>query len=376
MANNGRTKLFGDGADIINLFLPQGALGAEGFFDNADAGGGNDTVQGNLADNVLNGQSGADKIFGSFGKDTINGGSGGDTLDGQEDADVVHGNGGNDKVTGGSGNDTLHGDAGEDTLNGGSGKDTMHGGTSNDKLNGGDGNDTMNGGGANDTLKGEFGDDTLNGDDGNDTLQGGDGADKLNGGAGNDTIATDTASQLLVDNDIAHGNAGNDTISSFTGIDKLFGDAGNDTFIIRDFGRLNLGAVTVDGGSGTDKATLNNVILPVFNLGDVLPMWNKFTGVERLDIESDSGNQTLAFTFNNVRNMSDTDVLTIDGDVGDTVSLFNIVSGDVFSGGVWREGADVVIGGETFDVFNYDAFGPTGTIATVRIDNDIGTIVL
>ena len=61
MANNGRTKLFGDGADNVNLFLPQGAFGSEGFFDNANAGGGNDTVQGNLADNVINGQGGNER---------------------------------------------------------------------------------------------------------------------------------------------------------------------------------------------------------------------------------------------------------------------------------------------------------------------------
>ena len=278
-------------------------------------------------------------------------------------------------MDGGFGNDRMHGGTGADTMKGDLGNDTLNGNDGDDSMNGGLGNDTMNGGAGADNMRGEFGDDVMTGGSGNDTMRGGDG-DRLNGGNDNDTIFTDSASQVLVDNDIAHGDAGNDTISSFTGIDQLFGDAGNDTFIVRDFGRVSFGAVTVNGGTGTDKVTLNNLILPAFDLGDAVPVWNKFTGIERLDIETDSGNQTLAFTFRNVINMSDTDVLTIDGDVGDTVSLLNIVTGDIFSNGLWQQAADQVIGGETFRVFNYDAFGPTGTVATVRIDSDIGTIVL
>lgn len=87
-----------------------------------------DTLTGNRAGNVLNGEDGNDRIFGESGNDRINGQDGTDWLFGQ------------------AGNDTLNGDAGDDHLSGGTGNDALLGGDGADQLFGGLGNDVLTGG--------------------------------------------------------------------------------------------------------------------------------------------------------------------------------------------------------------------------------------
>ena len=65
--------------------------------ENASGGAGNDTIVGNVYDNILSGNEGDDHISGGAGLDTLNGGPG------------------NDMLTGGPGNDTLDGGPGIDT---------------------------------------------------------------------------------------------------------------------------------------------------------------------------------------------------------------------------------------------------------------------
>ena len=48
------------------------------------AGSGDDSVTGNVADNLLEGRDGADTLMGGLGNDTLIGGPGADTLDGGE----------------------------------------------------------------------------------------------------------------------------------------------------------------------------------------------------------------------------------------------------------------------------------------------------
>lgn len=381
MANNGRTKIFGDGADLIDLRLPQGAFGLEGFFDNANAGGGNDTVQGNGADNIINGGAGADSIKGDFGHDTIDGGTGNDRILGEFGRDSLLGGDGNDTLDGGWDNDVLRGGNGSDSLLGDLGDDRLFGDAGADTLSGGNGRDTLSGGTENDLLKGGFDNDTLNGDAGNDTLRGEDGGDSMNGGDGADLIFTDEAGQLLSDNDVARGGAGNDTIQSFTGADQLFGDAGNDVFVYNDLlsNRMLTSQVLIDGGTGTDTVVLKGQVLPVANIGDdatpILRLWDAFTSIERIDVEQDTGNQTLTFGFRDVQDLSETNVLTIDGNVGDQVNLYRFVSGDILTGN-WVRGADQAIGGELFKVFDFDPFGDAGPVAQIRIDADMGVVLL
>ncbi|MEG3983581.1 calcium-binding protein [Microcoleus sp. T3B2] len=123
--------------------------------------GGNDTLQGSVAEDFLSGNAGNDFISGRAGDDLLSGGVGADTIAGDEGDDVISGSEGNDLLRGGAGIDALNGNQGEDTLFGDEGNDILRGGLGNDLLNGETGNDL---------LIGDFGIDTLTGGSGNDTF--------------------------------------------------------------------------------------------------------------------------------------------------------------------------------------------------------------
>ena len=115
--------------------------------------------------------------------------SGNDTKNGNGAEDIMFGAAGNDTLRGYGGNDTLYGEDGDDTLQGGDGQDTLYGGNGNDPyLRGGGGNDYIYGDDGNDQLIGDPGNDWLYGGSGNDVVRGGDGADYVNGGTGTDEL--------------------------------------------------------------------------------------------------------------------------------------------------------------------------------------------
>jgi Ca2+-binding RTX toxin-like protein len=115
--------------------------------------------EGNVLDNVIDGNNGNNKLYGLGGNDTIRGLNGDDTIYGGEDDDNLNGN---------VGNDLLYGDQGNDTVRGGKDNDTLYGGEGDDSLYGDLGNDSV---------FGDAGKDTLYGGEGNDTMDGGDGLD-------------------------------------------------------------------------------------------------------------------------------------------------------------------------------------------------------
>lgn len=96
--------------------------------------------------------------------------------------------GGNDTMIGTSAGDLLVTGAGRDVIRAGAGADRALGGSGRDTIYGQSGNDQLLGGSANDRLYGARGADTLSGGSGNDLLNGGSGYDKLRGGAGNDVF--------------------------------------------------------------------------------------------------------------------------------------------------------------------------------------------
>jgi hypothetical protein len=377
MANNGRTKTFGSGSDNVDLRWPQGL---DGFFDNANGGLGADTIQGNGNDNIINGDGGNDRLIGDFGADTMSGGTGDDRLFGEFGNDVLRGGDGADTLDGGWDNDNLSGGLGNDRLLGDLGDDVMNGDAGLDIMFGGNGSDVMNGGADADQMFGGFDGDVMDGGLGNDTLRGEDGGDDLRGGDGADLIFADEAGQILADNDVVRGGLGNDTIHSHTGVDQLFGDDGNDVFVYNDFlsNRMITSSVQIDGGAGSDTVLLKGQVLPVVNIGadpmPVLRLWDTFSSVERIDIEQDAGDQTLTFGYRDVQDISGTDVLTIDGEVGDRVHLFNFVTGDVQQG-AWTRVADQSIGGELFRVYDFDPYGAALPVAQIRIDYDVGVSI-
>lgn len=80
---------------------------------------------GDDSDNTLEGGIGHDEIEGNDGNDTLYGGGGNDTIDGDSGNDVLDGQEGTDKLFGGSGDDVLRAGHGHDQLYGNSGNDTF-----------------------------------------------------------------------------------------------------------------------------------------------------------------------------------------------------------------------------------------------------------
>jgi serralysin len=176
------------------------AFGAN--IENAQTGGGSDTVTGNALANTVESNGGNDTVNGRAGNDVLFGGDGNDSVRGGNDNDFINGNMGADQV---------YGDAGNDTVRGGKGVDVVYGNAGDDQLFGDFDNDTVYGEAGNDLLRGGKGDDTLIGADGNDIFWGDLGNDQMQGGAGNDIFVFLTGS-------------GVDRIADFAGAGAVVGD--------------------------------------------------------------------------------------------------------------------------------------------------------
>jgi Ca2+-binding RTX toxin-like protein/GH24 family phage-related lysozyme (muramidase) len=120
---------------------------------------------------------------------------------------TIHGTEGNDSLFGLDAapiqNNTMYGHGGDDYMDGRSGDDTMYGGDGNDTMVGGDGNDTLIGGAGDDYLQGDNGTNTLNGGTGSNTMY-------INYYA-NDTVILDHDA-LSATNAITGFNASNDKL--------------------------------------------------------------------------------------------------------------------------------------------------------------------
>ena len=198
------------------------------------------------------------------------------TDDPSDNLNVIDGTSGSDTLDGTAGDDLISGYAGSDTLNGNGGDDTLDGGEDSDTLNGGAGNDTLDGGSG-------VGSDTLYGGAGNDTLTGGAGSDVLYGGNDDDTL---------------DGGVGNDDLYGEAGDDILVWDANNSK---------------MDGGAGSDTLRVDSGDVDLAAFGGTIE------GLERIDMEADAGANSLSLTLTDVLDISDTDVLTVLGDAGDSV---------------------------------------------------------
>jgi Ca2+-binding RTX toxin-like protein len=102
------------------------------------------------------------------GNDTVQGSVDAESINGNRGNDIISGGGGDDTLLGGQGNESLKGEDGRDRLFGNIGIDTVSGDSSNDLLYGGRDSDTLLGGDGNDRLSGDLGKDSLVGNAGND----------------------------------------------------------------------------------------------------------------------------------------------------------------------------------------------------------------
>ncbi|MDO9103744.1 MAG: calcium-binding protein [Methylovulum sp.] len=239
----------------------------------------------------------------AYGTAMLNGGAGDDTLIGSDGNDLLNGGSGNDSMRGGAGDDTYIVDSINDVVTeteaasnqAASNKDTVISAISLntlwDKIEDAslmsvstalnlDGNslgNSLTGNHFNNTLKGNDGDDILNGGAGNDLLNGGTGSDILRGGAGNDTLDGGEGFDIA-DFSLTTGNL---TINlSLIGAQNTQ-SAGTDSF--ENIERL-------DGGSGNDKLTGNNLDNALLGLSGN-DMLNGGAGEDTLS--GNAGNDTL-----------------------------------------------------------------------------------
>jgi hypothetical protein len=240
-------------------------------------------------------------------------------------------------LDGTSGADTLTGTELDDSIFGGAGNDTLNGLGGADFLNGENGNDTLNGGAGIDFLDGWIGDDVLNGNDGDDTLLGFDGADQLFGGAGVDFL---------------NGEGGNDLLDGGAGLDFMIGGSGDDILVFDPNGRIG-----TFGDSGADTlrvdgsgVTVDLPAIPDFDMN----------GIEIINLTG-SGNNTLLLTAADVNEISSTNTLRVDGNAGDSVTTEM----------GWTQGADIVIGGVTYD--QYTSGTATLQIATAVNQSNVNS---
>ena len=279
--------LGGDGNDLFDIdAVLNGSVRGEGA-----AQGDNDTLQGNLINDVLLFGHETDGFYGFesdvaqsfFSIDTIIGNGGriiGMSATSTWDLDGTPTYTQDGQVLDFSGFATLQGGEASDTFNvtapstfelrGGNGNDSFFfpAGRLNGTADGENGNDLLDGTGATAglTLLGSRGDDTIIGSSFNDRLDGGSENDSILGMAGNDTITGGTG------NDILDGGAGlfdkllefpvgnvvlTNTALTGVGTDKLANIEeaefiGNDANNFFDASKYTLGRVTLRGGAGDD----------------------------------------------------------------------------------------------------------------------------
>jgi hypothetical protein len=294
--------------------------------DNANGGGGNDIVIGNIADNELHGGSGNDAVYGGAGNDLVFGESGDDTLWGDEGSDILDAGSGDDFVYAGDGNDILYGGSGLDALWGEAGNDIIVGQAGNDVLNGGEGNDE---------LWDDFDD---NPNTGSDAMHGGSGRDLIHSVNGNDELTGDSGDDKISIDSVDGHNHFNDDV-------KIHGGSGSDWLM---FG--GDGTVTNFNGLGAHTDGIESVVLD-------------FSHVMSPDL-----------SFRDVIRASDTDKIMIDGNSNDTLNLNTFGLNDSLAGGNWQ-----IVGSVNefdtnglftrFNTFNYIKDG--AVVASVDVESAI-----
>ncbi len=353
----------GYGNDVINggLFTTEevdNGIDTLGFLNATSA------VNVDLTTGIVTGgaaSSGATILYNSI--ENVRGTGFGDTITGYSDANHLIGNGGNDVIDGKAGNDLLEGGNGNDKLMGSGGADTLDGLSGVDTLIGGTGNDffindivangtngfklqdvmTENAGEGVDTLSAVKADDTVLSS--RYTVVLGPNLDNLIlydmvpndvtwllNGKGNDLVnrldgnAAGNQLEGLNGNDLLYGWNGKDTLIGGGGADKLYGGNGDDLLNFDNTDTL------IDGGANTDTLRLTgmNILLDLTTKGDGV-----IKNIEKIDLTG-TGNNTLKLNLTDAYAIqgTDTHVLYVNGNAGDTVQLdsgWTIMGEDVSS---------------------------------------------
>lgn len=296
----------------------------------AAANGLNLTAIADLDSVVITGSTGDQTLYGSIGADTIDGGSGADIITGGKGADLVNGGGSDgavdvfkfsaadapavlsssiDRITGfESFFDLIDLSAfGEMKFVGSSTTENLlfpGGGKTSFRVKGEyveidvTGNSIMDNGDLRIQVTGQLfqldADDFIynqntSGTTGNDSIFGGKGTDTLTGLDGNDIIYGGAGNDIIYGGDgTGDATTGADTIYGGAGADSIYGGSGADVFIIST-STDDASGEHYDGGADSD--TLRILGTSTVNLSD-----DSTTGVETLDLTTDSGAQTVTLT--------------------------------------------------------------------------------
>lgn len=305
-------------------------------FENLTGSAFNDSLSGDVNANLIDGGAGTDtlnmsaataSVTVSLTQGTSSGAGGNDTLYNIEN------------VTTGSGNDTVEGDVNSNVLDGGTGTDTLTYVNSlyGISIDLSDATAQESGGGGYDTIAnfenviGSAWDDTIGGNSGNNTLNGGAGINTLsfivagstvpitvslaitaaqNTGFGTDTISNFHNVLGGAGNDSLTGNAGDNVIDGRKGSDTMIGGAGNDTYWVS----VSTDVITELVNEGIDEVYTMSAYTMAANVENLYIL----TTVDNLSF---SGN-----TSNNII-YSGTGYSTITGGGGtDTISYYYAVS--------------------------------------------------
>ena len=400
----------GAGDDIINTNNGDDFVTGGAGADTMDGGTGTDTldysgsgaaVDINLDTNTASGGDAAGDVISNF--ENLEGSAFGDTLEGNAATVLINGNDGDDIIytgtvaffataNGGDGDDIIYGTSSASTFTFNSA--TLNGGNGNDQLflsgdmsfghigNGGDGDDIIsivpggnwtatygfNGDAGIDTMdmsnqnfgleinlatgganfNGQLGDpgsdlseatisgiENVIGTQGIDTITGDAGANVIDGGSGNDTI---------------NGGAGNDTLNGGAGLDTVNGEAGDDVLIWDISGAAD--GELYDGGSGSDTIRTSSWFLGTFGANALF------------DLDAGTFSSSIGIvTFTNFENYdgvgnSDSDE-AVAGTAG--VNIITMGAGNNLVEG--RGGADILDGGGGTDTLDYN-----GSAAGVNVN--------
>lgn len=140
-------------------------------------------------------------------------------------------------------------------------------------------------------------DDNLVGTDGRDMINAQGGDDTLSGGAGNDNLLAGAGDDLI------EGGAGDDTLKGGAGDDVMVWDSAD---------------AVIDGGADTDTLQVDA------GDADFTTFGGSINNIETIDLQSDTGANTVTLSAQNVLDMTDAgNTLTITGDTGDSLEAGN-----------------------------------------------------
>ncbi len=330
-------------------------------------------LQGNAADNTLDGMGGADRMIGGLGNDyyfvdsagdsiTELAGEGTDTVEAAStyslaDASAVGienlvitgtgnfngtGNAINNVITGNIGNNTLDGAAGNDTLIGGAGNDYYVVDATLDVVseNASEGTDSVSSS-ATFTLAANVENLVLTGT----------GNINGTGNASDNTITGNSGDNILT------GNGGNDTLSGLAGADTMIGGLGDDYYVVDNVSDV----VSENAGQGTDTVSSN----ATFTLSGFIENL-VLTGTANINGTGDAGDNVIT---------GNSGINTLTGNDGND-TLDGGLGADIMIGGI---GNDTYIVNVTGDVVSENALGGIDTIitnATYVLGGNIENLVL